>query len=324
MSPDGKTLAVSNWGDQSISLIDAASLRETARVRVGSHPNEMVWARDGRLFVVDSGSNDVTVIAGTAVTETVKTSLDPRAPVGSTPDALVLSPDERSLYVANADNNNVAVIDVARSGASRVSGFIPTGWYPSAIAMASNGRQLYVGTGKGLGFRGNYPAQEQAPRTVPNAQTPYDYIASVLSGHLSIVDVPSAAQLAAYTRQAMANVPTPKLYVDHAEAEVIQQDVFPKIKHILYIIRENRTYDQVFGDLGVGNGDPKLAIFGEQTTPNAHALARKLVTLDNLYCDGEVSEDGHQWSNAAYATDFNERAWTNSTAIGTNLKPMNG
>ena len=123
---------------------------------------------------------------------------------------------------------------------------------------------------------------------------------------------PDARQLAAYTKQAVANVPTPQAYVDAASAAKIRRDVFPKIKHILYIIRENRTYDQVFGDLGVGNGDPKLTLFGEQVTPNAHALARKTVVFDNLYCDGEVSEDGHQWSNAAYATDFNEKAWTNS------------
>ncbi len=107
-------------------------------------------------------------------------------------------------------------------------------------------------------------------------------------------------------------MPVPASYVDSAMSARIQRDVFPKIRHILYIIRENRTYDQVFGDLGVGNGDPKLVLFGRQVTPNAHALARRTVTLDNLYCDGEVSEDGHQWSNAAYATDFTEKAWTNS------------
>lgn len=311
-APDGKTLSVSNWGDESVSLLDAASLQERAHVKVGSHPNEMVWAKDGRLFVANSGSNTVSVIQGNAVMETIRTSMDPHALVGSTPDALALSPDQKTLYVANADNNNVAVIDVAHAGESRITGFVPTGWYPTAIAVAADGRQIYVGTGKGMGFRNNYPAQGPHARAVPNEKTPYDYIGFVLSGHVSVVDVPDAAKLAAYTKQAMANVPTPESYVNTNAAAAIRSDVFPKIKHVVYIIRENRTYDQVFGDLGVGNGDPKLAIFGEQTTPNAHALARKLVTLDNLYCDGEVSEDGHQWSNAAYATDFDEKAWTNS------------
>jgi YVTN family beta-propeller protein len=308
-SPDGRSVAVSNWGDRSVSLFDAASLRETARIAVGSHPNEMVWSKDGRLFVADSGSNEVSVISGGAAIETIRTSLDPRAPVGSTPDALAIAPDGQRLYVANADNNNVAVIDISNRKESRVLGFIPTGWYPTALAVSRDGAQIYVGTGKGLGFRNNYPALTNDKQRVPNPKTPYDYIGDVLTGNVSIVDVPNAPQLAAYTRQAIANVPIPAAYVDAAQAARIRRDVFPKIHHILYIIRENRTYDQVFGDLGVGNGDPHLAIFGRQVTPNAHALARRLVTLDNLYCDGEVSEDGHQWSDAAYATDFTEKGW---------------
>lgn len=310
-SPDGKTLAVSNWGDQSVSFFEPASLQQTTRIAVGSHPNEMVWSKDGRLFVADSGSNEVSVIANGAVIETIRTSLEPKAPVGSTPDALALSPDGRRLYVANADNNNVAVIDVSGKE-SRVLGFIPTGWYPTAIAASADGKQIYVGTGKGMGFRNNYPSTTIAKQKAPNPQTPYDYIGAVLSGHVSIVDLPDARQLAAYTKQAASNVPAPAAYVDQAEASKIQRDVFSKIRHIVYIIRENRTYDQVFGDLPAGNGDPKLVLFGEKVTPNAHSLARRLVTLDNLYCDGEVSEDGHQWSDAAYATDFNEKAWTNS------------
>jgi YVTN family beta-propeller protein len=311
-APDTKTLAVSNWGDRSVSLFDPASLQESARIPVGSHPNEMIWAKDGRLFVADSGSNEVSVISNGIVVETIRTSLDAKAPVGSTPDALVLSPDGKRLYVANADNNNVAVIDISNAKESRVLGFIPTGWYPTAIAVAADGKQIYVGTGKGMGFRNNVPATVPYPQKAPDPKTPYDYIGMVLSGHVSIVDVPDASRLAAYTKQSVTNVPVPANYVDAAEAAKIQRDVFSKIRHVLYIIRENRTYDQVFGDLGSGNGDPKLTIFGREVTPNAHALARKTVNLDNLYCDGEVSEDGHQWSNAAYATDFNQKAWTNS------------
>jgi YVTN family beta-propeller protein len=311
-SPDGKTLAVSNWGDKSVSFFDTASLKESSRVDVGSHPNEMIWANDGRLFVANSGSNEVSVIVGGSVAENIRTSMDPRAPVGSTPDALALSPDAHRLYVANADNNNVAVIDVSRLRESNVLGFIPTGWYPTALAISRDGKQIYVGTGKGMGFRNNYPATTIFAQPGPNPKTPFDYIAGVLTGHVSIVDVPDSPGLAAYTRQAKANVPAPDAFVDKVYAARIRQEVFPKIKHVLYIIRENRTFDQVLGDLGAGNGDPKLTIFGEKVTPNAHALSRRLVTLDNLYCDGEVSEDGHQWSNAAYATDFNQKSWTNS------------
>ncbi|HWD98713.1 MAG TPA: bifunctional YncE family protein/alkaline phosphatase family protein [Bryobacteraceae bacterium] len=311
-SPDGGTLAVSNWGDQSISFFNPDTLAETGRVKVGSHPNELLWAGDGRLFVANSGSNTVSVIRGGAVAETIRTSMDPKAPVGSTPDALALSPDGKRLYVANADNNNVAVIDTSEAE-SKVLGFIPTGWYPTALAISPDGRELYVGTGKGMGFRNNYPPQTALFRqTAPNPAQPYDYIAALLSGHVSVIGVPDAKQLAAYTRQAMANVPSPAANVDSALAARIRRNVFPQIKHVVYIIRENRTYDQVLGDLGRGNSDPKLVMFGEKTTPNAHTLAKHFVTLDNFYADGEVSQDGHQWDDAAYATDFTQKAWVNS------------
>ncbi len=312
LSPDGNTLAVSNWGGESVSLIDPETLKERARINTGSHPNEMTWDRAGRLFVTNSGSNSVSVIENGKVTETIKTSLDPKALVGSTPDAVVISHDGKRMYVANADNNDVAVVDIAEKGDSKTLGFVPTGWYPTALAISPDDRKLFVGTAKGLGFNANYPMVTDYPRPFPNPKQPYDYIGGVLSGAVSVVDVPDARGLAAYTKQVLANLPLPKQEVDQAMARSIQRDVFSKIKHVIYIIRENRTYDQVFGDLGIGNGDPTLTLFGKNVTPNGHALARRFVTLDNLYCNGEVSEDGHQWCDAAYATDFTEKAWVNS------------
>jgi hypothetical protein len=109
-----------------------------------------------------------------------------------------------------------------------------------------------------------------------------------------------------------SNFPVPDARIDKAHAEKIAREVFPKIKHVLYVIRENRTYDRVLGDLDKGNGDPSIVLFGEDVTPNAHKIARSTVILDNLYCNGEVSQDGHQWSNAAIATDFTQKAWVNS------------
>jgi YVTN family beta-propeller protein len=313
LSADGKRLAVSNWGDESVSLLDAATLRETARVRVGNHPNELVFGRDGRLFVANSGSNSVSVISGDKIIETIKTSLDPQALVGSTPVALALSPDNARLYVANADNNDVAVIDTSNARESRVLGFIPTGWYPSALAVSPDGQKLYIGTGKGLGFRANVPAITDFQQAAPDPQTKYDYIGAILSGAVSIVDAPDSAQLAAYTRQVVANTPQAVNQTHDAQAfATTARNAFRKIKHVLFIIRENRTYDQVFGDLGVGNGDSRLTLFGNEVTPNAHKIARRHVVFDNLYCNGEVSEDGHQWCNAAYATDFVEKAWPNN------------
>jgi len=307
LSSDGAILAVSNWGDKSVSLFDPATLAETARVAVGSHPNEIVWNKDGRLFVANAGSNSVSVLKDGKVVEEIKTSLDPKAPVGSTPDALAISPDGKRLFVANADNNDVAVVDISEPEESRVIGFIPTGWYPSALAVAPDGKRLFIGTGKGLSFKPNSTPES---KVVPEDIKPYTYIGNCLSGAVSVVNLPDADKLKAYTRQVQANVPIPK--PQGINAKSVQRRAFSKIKHVVYIIRENRTYDQVFGDVKGGNGDPSICLFGQTTTPNAHALAANYVLLDNLYCNGEVSESGHQWCDAAYVTDFTERAWTNS------------
>ena len=313
VSPNSRQVAVSNWGDESVSLLDAETLKEAARIKVGNHPNDLAFARDGRLFVANAGSNSVSVIRDGRVIETIRTSFTPNAPVGSTPAALAVSPDAKRLFVANADNNDVAMIDIGNAKESAILGFIPTGWYPSAIAVSPDGKRLYVGTGKGgLRLRGNYPARSEYTIGSPDPKKPYDYVGSQLEGTLSIIDVPDRKQLAFYTDQVKNNFPNPQAAIERAHAEKITKDVFPKIKHVLYIIRENRTYDQVLGDLGKGNGDPSLTLFGEQVTPNAHKLARETVILDNLYCNGEVSQDGHQWSNAAYATDFTQKAWVNS------------
>ena len=315
LSSDGKTLAVSNWGGKSVSLLDAATLKETVRVPVGSHPNEMVWSKDGRLFTANSGSNSISVIRGGKVTETIKTSLSPTDLVGSTPDALVLSPDGKRLYVANADNNDVAVIDTSYPKESRVLGFLPTAWYPCALAIAPDGRTLYVGTGKGLRSRANTPIQSSADKTRRVGGMKFDYIGGILSGAVFAIRLPDARGLAAYTQQVYAN--TPPTYTPAPQNWPSQErsglksgrSALTQIKHVLYIIRENRTYDQVFGDIKAGNGDPALTLFGANVTPNGHALAARSVLLDNLYCNGEVSEDGHQWCDAAYATDFVEKAW---------------
>ena len=178
-SPDGSFIAVSNWGDQSISIFDRASGKEI-RLAVGSHPNELVWSKDGRIYVACSGSNSVSVVQDGKVTETIKTCLDPAAPVGSTPIALAISSDQQRLYVANADNNDVAVIDISQVGQSRILGLIPTGWYPS-LAVSPDSKTLYVGVGKGMAFAAN-PAG--------------DYTGDILNGAIEVIAVPDRRNLA--------------------------------------------------------------------------------------------------------------------------------
>lgn len=309
LSPDRRTLAAANWAGGSVSLIDPAAMQVKAEVQTGNHPNALAWTRDGRLFVTNAGSNSVSVIKNGQVVETIKTSLDAQQPVGSTPDAVVASPDGSRVYVANADNNDVAVIDTRDPQESKLIGFIPTGWYPSSLAISPDGKRLFVGVGKGLRSMSNATAGTR----VTSAQTEdgYRYDAECLSGAVSVVDAPSDAQLQTYTNQVTANTPKPTNGTDLA-SELTAKQAFAQIKHVVYIIRENRTYDQVFGDITSGNGDANLCLFGEKVTPNAHALAERYVLLDNLYCNGEVSEDGHSWCDDAYASDFKERAWVNS------------
>jgi YVTN family beta-propeller protein len=316
---NGAQLFVSDWSRRQVLVIDASSLRVVARIAVGEHPNQMVLhPKDDRLFVACASSNCVSVIDTRrgVVTETIITSLFPRAPEGSTPDALALSPDGQTLYVANADNNCVAIIDVAAPGKSQVKGFIPTGWYPTAVAVTPDGKTLLVGVGKGNQTRPNpIDKDTKNDKTIPDyRRLPFPYIGTTLSGTLSIIPIPDEKQLVEYTATVYRNCPYSDKLLTAAPYPV--KSVIPAkvgepspIKYVIYIIKENRTYDQVFGDIREGNGDPTLVMFGEDVTPNHHKLAREFVLLDNLYCNGQVSRDGHPWSTMAYNTDYIARDW---------------
>jgi YVTN family beta-propeller protein len=313
ISPDGMILAVSNWGDESISFFSTAALAPIARLKVGIHPNDLVFGPDGRLFVSNAGSNSVSIIRRNKLVETIKTSLVPSDPVGSTPDAVAVNRDGTRLFVANADNNDIAVIDISKPDHSQVLGFIPTGWHPSALAIFRDGKALYVGIAKGLASRANVPTVRLSKEAEPDPRHPYDYVGDTLTGFVSFINMPSTRRLNQLTKQVVHNFPTAEQDGNTKKiAETIRARVFPQLKHVLYIIRENRTYDQVLGDLGRGNGDSNLTLFGEAVTPNAHKLARTWAVFDNLYVNGEVSENGHQWSDAAYATDFVSKAWLQS------------
>jgi YVTN family beta-propeller protein len=327
LTPDGKRLFVSNWASESVSVIDTASNKVIRTLRVGKNPNDMKLSSDGRLFVACSNDNTVHVIDTKTlqIVERLSTTLSPFAPEGSTPDALTIDNARKLLYIANADNNSIAVAHIENRAHSTMVGFIPTGWYPSALALADHDRTLYIGNAKGeeghpdpKGPGSPLASKFYGDETVKTLQTSSIEV-------LPVMDLQT--KLPHWTHEVTENTPYNDSLLSEARPP-LAPTIIPRevgvptpIEHVIYIIKENRTYDQEFGDLPHTNGDPQLTIFGEQVTPNQHALAREYVALDNLYCDGEVSVDGHSWSDAAYATDFNERFWPPTYAGRSNAVP---
>ncbi|MFN7925030.1 MAG: alkaline phosphatase family protein [Bryobacteraceae bacterium] len=313
-SEDGSTLFVSNWSSASVSVIDPETGKTLSTVPTGRNPNDMELGADGRLYVSNGNENTVTVIdtKKRQAIETINVGPTARAPQGTTPNALELDRKANMLFVANADNNCIAVVNVREAGESHVMGFIPSGWYPSALHLTSK-MKLYVGNSKGLEAHAN-PEGPTSP--LLNGKTSKDSVRDIQRGTVNIVSVSKLRnEIKAWTKQVYDNIPYKDDYLTMArpakEASVIPREVGTgsPIKHVVYVIKENRTYDQVMGDVKKGNGDARLTIFGEKITPNHHAISNQWVLLDNLYCDGEVSVDGHSWSNSAIATDYNEKMW---------------
>jgi YVTN family beta-propeller protein len=326
LSPDKRELFVSLWGGAKVLLVNTDTQAITAEIATNKNPNDLLLTRNGKyLFVANGNDNTVALIdvAKRQVIETLTSSLFPNAPVGTTPNGLALSDDENILYIANADNNCLAVFDVTRKGTSRSSGFIPTGWYPTAVKVI--GSKVFVTNGKGFSSkanpRGPNPVKARTAQEVgPNPQAnpgPVQYIGGLFKGTLSIIDVPGSDVLAAYSRLVYANTPYTKTKELQAEGEAgnpipMRVGAPSPIKYVFYIIKENRTYDQILGDIKDGNGDASLCLFPQKITPNQHALAKEFVLLDNFYVDAEVSADGHNWSSAAYANDYIEKNWVTS------------
>jgi len=293
----------------------------------GRNDLKVCLTRDGRyLYVANANDNNVSVIdvPNRKVLETLNAALYPNAPTGSTTNGVSLSGDEKTLYIANADNNCLAVFDVQTPGSASSKGFIPVGWYPTNVKTLGN--KILVANGKGFTSMANPKGPQPVKKTdnsgyqkgIVNSRE--QYIGGLFKGTLSFINAPNEAQLRAYTKQVYANTPFNNKIAATAPGEAgnpipMKRGEKSPIKHVFYIIKENRTYDQVFGDMKdaagrpVGNGDPALTIYGERVTPNHHQLARDYVLLDNLYCNSEVSVDGHSWCDAAMATDFNQRSW---------------
>jgi len=324
LSPDEKLLYISLWGGQKVAVYNTESNKIIAEIPTQDHPNEILLNKKGTwLFVANANDNSVSVIntATRKVAENISTALYPTHLTGSTSNGLALSPDEKTLYIANADNNCLAVFDVSIPGKSHSKGFIPVGWYPTNVKTL--GGKIIVTNGKGYTSMAN-PKGPQPVRKSDNSgyqkgatNSREQYIAGLFKGKLSLIDVPTDEQLKKYTAQVYANTPftdQKAMIADGLEGNPIPRKVGDKspIKYVFYIIKENRTYDQVLGDMPKGNGDTSLCIFGKKVTPNLHAIADNFVLMDNFYVDAEVSCDGHSWSTAAYAPDFTEKTWPTS------------
>jgi len=326
LSPGKNELYISVWGGDKILMLNTVSNSFSGEIKVGDNPNDICFSKKGDyLFVANANDNSVSVIdvMQKKVIETLNTALYPDAPNGSTTNGLALSENDKILYVANADNNCVAVFDVSAPGSSKSRGFIPTGWYPTGVKVI--GKKIFVSNGKGFSSMANpygpnpIRRREEVVYQGGDKSKPMgvQYIAGLFKGTLSIIHEPSAEQLGAYSSLVYSNTPYTKeketVTAGEAGNPVPMKTGDPSpVKYIFYIIKENRTYDQVLGDIKEGNGDPNLVLFGEKITPNLHKLAKEFVLLDNFYVDAEVSMDGHNWSMAAYATDYLEKNWPTS------------
>ncbi|MFA6045194.1 MAG: beta-propeller fold lactonase family protein [Phycisphaerales bacterium] len=312
-TPDGKRLYVSLWGGSAIAVLDAASHALLGTWPTPSHPTEMALSPDGEtLYVACSNSNSVAALDTQSgkPRELINTALYPNAPSGSTPSSLALSADGHTLLIANSQNNNLAVIDVSSPGNARPQGFIPVGWYPTSVRFDPKG-DILVADGKGLTPRTN----RHGPMPGLAAKNLREYIGSLHQGAVSFIKMPNESTLKQLTGTAYKCAPLVENAAVVAQPFDTDNPIPVKvggpspIKHCIYIIKENRTYDQVFGDMKEGNGDASICLFPEAVTPNQHALAREFVLLDNFYVNSEVSADGHEWTMAAYATDFVEKTW---------------
>lgn len=327
LSKDGKSLYITCWGCDKLLTFDLINNLWQTPVTVGDNPNEMLPTTDGKLmYLCNANDNSVSVIdlASKRVIETLDVALFPNAPSGSTTNSLALDAAAKRLYIANADNNCVAVFDVSVPGKSVGKGFIPVGWYPTSVRIVGN--TLWVANGKGFTSKANPfgPAPTRKNDEVihhggsTKSAKEVQYIGSLFPGTMSMIPLPTQAELDVYTKAVYRNTPFSAAKTTMADANApnfpIPMSAGQKspIKHVFYVIKENRTYDQVLSDMPGGNGDTSLLLFGKAITPNQHALAENFVLLDNFYVNAEVSADGHNWSMGGYATDYLEKTWPTS------------
>jgi YVTN family beta-propeller protein len=322
LSNNNRDLYISCWGCDKVLTFDLEKNTWKNAIHVGDNPNELMLTPDGKyLYVCNANDNSVSVIdvKQRKVIETLDAALFPDSPSGSTTNSLAYDARQKRLYIANADNNCLAVFDVSKPGSSTAMGYIPTGWYPTCVRLIN--KQLWVSNGKGFESKANpfgpSPLRKREDVIhhggITKKGNEVQYIAALLTGTMSIINVPTAKELKTYTTEVYRNSPYSKYRGDTLRAlPPIKIGKESPVKHVFYIIKENRTYDQVLSDVKSGNGDTTLLLFGRKYTPNQHALVENFVLLDNFYVNSEVSADGHSWSMGAYATDYLEKTWPSS------------
>ena len=326
LSGDSRNLYISCWGCGKVQVFNTGTLTFTKAITVGSNPNDLYLSRNGKyLYVANANDNSVSCIdlkAGKVI-ETLNSALFPDSPAGSTTNSVALSADNKTLYIANADNNCLAVFDVSKPGKSFSKGFIPTGWYPTCLRVIN--KELWIANGKGFTSLPNPKGPNPTMKTEKVAAlkgesrkpAKVQYIGGLFRGTMSIIPEPYGKKLAVYSAMVYKNTPYRQEKINSPQETMgtaipVGPGHKSPIKYIFYVIKENRTYDQVLGDVAEGNGDTSLVLFGKTITPNQHQLVKDFVLLDNFYVDGEVSADGHNWSMGAYATDYLEKTWPSS------------
>ena len=309
VAPDGRVF-VSAWGGNTVALFRPnadGNLQADGQLRVARHPSALALSSDGSRLFVASGSTDRIAVVDTRAKRVIAELSDapPAGPrEGSTPNALALDATGTRLYVAEADNNAIGIFDLSpatsgvatAAGRDSLAGRVPVEWYPTAVIAA--GDTLLVANGKGRGTAPNrdYPH----PGTGVHTTRPQTYTLGQLNGSVL------AAPVARASGPDLENL-TRRVERANGWREVTRDATYPPFQHVIYIIKENRTYDQVFGDMTQGDGDTSLVFFPRANSPNHHALADRFGLFDRFFVNAEVSPDGHNWSMAAYATDYLEK-----------------
>jgi DNA-binding beta-propeller fold protein YncE len=313
---DERSIAIE--GSVTVISLDRTNRNE---ILTGLHACTLTLSPNGKFLVAANAGSDTLSVMDTCtdkIVETICARQSPGDPFGAQPDALAFDRSGKKLFVGNGTQNAVAVVQF-KPGESKLLGLIPVGWFPCAIVYDSSRKQICVANLKSIGYLMEKAKMELGDR--------YGFSTKQYAGSLSLVPVPSKHELAAFTQTALANLRYPLLAQaklppreNQTAVPVPERAGEPSVfRHVIYIIKENRTYDQVLGDMANGNGDGDLCAFGETVTPNEHKLARDFVLLDNTYCCGILSADGHNWADSGIATDYIERefaGWPRSYPAG--------